>query len=121
MTIEEVHDRIRQLLFERNWTLYKLADTCNLPYSTIYTMMNRHTMPKLDTLDIICNGLGITLSDFFLTKSTPCPNGYLSDKEIILIEITHSLPERQIDLISAYAKGVSDSYMQTPAPRLNKR
>lgn len=120
MTIEEVHDRIKQLLFERDWTLYKLADICSLPYSTLYTMMNRHTMPKLDTLDIICKGLGITLSDFFITKSTPCPNGYLSEKELLLIEITHSLPEQQVELISAYAKGISDSYQLTSSPHMNK-
>lgn len=110
MTVDTVLQRIKYLLGKRGWSLYKLADVCNLPHTSLYTMMQRHTMPKLDTLDIICKGLGITLSDFFvdLSGSDKTEHGNISTQEKMLLEITQSLTDRQLELILTYAKGLYD-------------
>lgn len=57
--------RLRQLLEERGWTEYRLARASGLSDSTIKNIYKRNTQPTIDTLETICRGFGITLSQFF--------------------------------------------------------
>ena len=59
------HERLRQLLDERGWTEYRLAKNCGLSESTIANIYRRNTVPSITTLETICKGFGITLSQFF--------------------------------------------------------
>ena len=61
----DVHARLRQLLDERGWSEYKLARVCGLSDSTIANIFRRNTIPNIITLEAICAGFGITLSQFF--------------------------------------------------------
>ena len=58
-------ERLRKLLDERGWTEYRLARASGLSDSTIKNIFKRNTQPTIDTLEAICRGLGITLSQFF--------------------------------------------------------
>lgn len=57
--------RLRQLLTERGWTEYRLAKESGLSDSTIKNIYKRNTQPTIETLEAICRGFGITLSQFF--------------------------------------------------------
>lgn len=57
--------KIQQLMEQRGWTEYKLAKEANLPLSTVTNMFRRQTAPTIPTLELICGGFGITLSQFF--------------------------------------------------------
>ena len=61
----DIHDRLQRLLQERGWTEYKLSKECGLSQSTIGNIYRRNTMPSLTTLEIICKGFGITMSQLF--------------------------------------------------------
>ena len=61
----DVHKKLRQLLNERGWTEYRLSKKCGLSESTLANIFRRNTMPSITTLEAICNGFGITLSQFF--------------------------------------------------------
>lgn len=61
----DVQDRLRQLMSARGWTMYRLARKSGLTDSTIANIFRRNAMPSIDTLDKICQGFGITLSQFF--------------------------------------------------------
>jgi len=61
----DTNARLRQLLDERGWTEYKLAKECGLSESTITNIYRRNTVPSISTLEMICKGFGITLSQFF--------------------------------------------------------
>jgi len=61
----DTNERLRQLLDERGWTEYRLAKNCGLNPSTISNIYRRNTVPSIDTLETICRGFGITLSQFF--------------------------------------------------------
>lgn len=71
----DAHARLQQLLHERGWTEYKLSKECGLAQSTIGNIFRRNTVPSLATLETICKGFGITLSQFFtddnLVELTP--------------------------------------------------
>lgn len=59
------NQRLKQLLNERGWTEYRLAKECGLSESTIANIFRRNTVPSIDTLEAICRGFRITLSQFF--------------------------------------------------------
>ncbi|MDE6677602.1 MAG: helix-turn-helix domain-containing protein [Ruminococcus sp.] len=61
----DTHERLRQLLAERGWSVYRLAVNCGLSESTLANIFKRNTVPSVTTLEAICNGFGITLSQFF--------------------------------------------------------
>lgn len=61
----DTHERLRQLLAERGWTEYRLAKNCGLSESTIANIYRRNSVPSVATLEAICKGFGITMSQFF--------------------------------------------------------
>lgn len=69
MTVQEaVRNRILQLCGENNITINKLATLAALPPSSVKNILyGKSQNPKLLTIKLICDGLGITLSEFFDT------------------------------------------------------
>lgn len=61
----DTNERIKKLMEERSWTEYRLAKESGLSQSTIANLFNRNTVPSITTLESICQGFGITLSQFF--------------------------------------------------------
>ncbi len=67
-TVTAVKNRILALCEERNMTINRLATICGLPPSSIKNILyGKSRNPKLLTIKMICDGLGITLRDFFST------------------------------------------------------
>lgn len=64
----DVHERIRGLMEERGWSEYRLAQKAGLSQSAISNLFRRHTLPSIPTLEAICNGFGLTLSQFFCSR-----------------------------------------------------
>lgn len=62
--VDAVYKRIEELAKERNLTVNALANLSGIPRPTIVTM-TRSTTVKLSTIYGICDGLNITLEDFF--------------------------------------------------------
>ncbi|MGN0820109.1 MAG: helix-turn-helix domain-containing protein [Christensenellaceae bacterium] len=62
--VDAVYARIIDLVKERQITVNALANISGIPRSTIVTM-TRSTTVKLSTIYGICDGLNITLQDFF--------------------------------------------------------
>lgn len=57
--------KLRYLMKERGWSEYRLSKECGLSQSTLANIFRRNTMPSITTLEAICNGFGITVSQFF--------------------------------------------------------
>lgn len=67
-TVSAVRNRILQLCEEHNLSLNKLASISALPPSSIKNIIyGKSQNPKLLTIKLICDGLGITLGEFFST------------------------------------------------------
>mgnify|MGYP003305474915 CR=1 FL=1 len=63
-----VKNRILQLCGEHNITINKLANLCGLSPSSLKAILyGRSQNPKLLTIKIICDGLDMTLAEFFDT------------------------------------------------------
>lgn len=57
--------RVYELLDDRALSLTKLAEMSGVAYSTIKMAESRNTQLSVDTIERICDALGITLSEFF--------------------------------------------------------
>ena len=67
-TVSAVRDRILQLCEERNMSINELATLSALPPSSVKNILyGKSQNPKLLTIKLLCDGLGITLGEFFST------------------------------------------------------
>ena len=58
-------ERAQQLADERGLPLYKLSILCNVPYQTLRNTKSRKGQLNVDTIELICKGLRISLAEFF--------------------------------------------------------
>lgn len=89
--------RIRSYMQARDWSEYRLAKESGLSQSTITNMFNRRTAPSVPTLEAICSGFGITLSQFFSGSDSLVE---LSEEQMEMFEKWSALTKRQKQLVS---------------------
>ena len=67
-TITAVKNRIFKLCYDRNISINRLATICALPPSSVKNILyGKSQNPKLLTIKMICDGLDMTLAEFFDT------------------------------------------------------
>ena len=67
-TYDAVKNRIFELCSQKNFTINKLATQSGVSPSTIKNILyGKSINPGIVTIKILCDGLGITLSEFFST------------------------------------------------------
>lgn len=67
-TYNEVKNRILKLCEEKHMTINKLATESGVAPSSIKNILyGKSTNPGIVTIKMICDGLGISLTDFFNT------------------------------------------------------
>ncbi len=94
----DINKRIIELCNERGWSIYTLALEAGLTQSTLSSMLQRGTPPKIDTLQAICDALGLTLAQFFSDTET---SELLTNDELELIKSFRALgAEKQAALIA---------------------
>ncbi len=59
-------NRITELRLQRGWSINNLALEAGLTQSTLSSILQRGTAPKIETLQCLCNAFGISLAQFFL-------------------------------------------------------
>ena len=61
----DTNGKIKKMMEERGWTTYRLAKEAGISDATIGNLFRRNTQPTLPTLEAICKGFKISLSQFF--------------------------------------------------------
>lgn len=61
----DILKRILDLRTLRGWTEWQLAEESGLKQSTISTWYSKKQLPKILSLEKICNAFGITMAQFF--------------------------------------------------------
>ncbi|MDO4324425.1 MAG: helix-turn-helix transcriptional regulator [bacterium] len=97
-------DRIKELCEERNWSYYQLAKASGITYSTLSTMINKQNMPSLPTLLRLCQGFGISVTDFFEPEKNLSG---LTEEQKQCLSLFTTLPEQEKQLAIAYMKGLA--------------
>ncbi len=106
MRAKDIGIRILSLCEERGWTLYRLKETSGVNYNTLRSICYGNSSPLMDTLERICQGFNISLSDFFNEKEKVRKS--LSDEQMELIKITDFLDPGQMRQVIAYSKGIKE-------------
>lgn len=95
--------RINEYLQMKSWTLYRLARESDIPYSSLHSMFEKNTQPTIATLEKICSGLHINLSDFFSDKSN---NSFLvlTEEEENLLGLYRALSSNDKKMLLSISK-----------------
>ena len=64
----DTYGRLNELLAERHMTLYQAAKQSNMSHSTLANAKSRGGQLSVDTIERLCNALGITLAEFFTPR-----------------------------------------------------
>lgn len=104
MREDYVLQKITQLLSQRDWTLYRLAKEAEISYSTLSNSFQRNNVPSVTTLMRVCDGFGITLSEFFDEDGITVKQLTVSDQN--LLAEFHRLPRSDKKLVKAYVQGL---------------
>lgn len=92
--------RIKDLLEERHWTMYQLAQKAEIPQSTLTNLFARNNAPTIPTLEKICFAFGITLSEFFNDKSQ------IDEQEQIVLSRWRSLSPESKSTLTEFLKTI---------------
>ena len=94
--------RLTELLEDRHWSVNKLAMESGITQSTLYNIINNKISPNLKTIEDICQGLDINLSDFF-------DDSYeISPEEHALLSNYNNLDERDKVIVLNIVLGINN-------------
>jgi len=82
---------------------YRLAQKSGISQSSISTLLNRQSVPTIQTLEKICKGLDMTLAQFF-SKDDELPN--LTEEQKHLLTTWNAMNEQEKALVEAYMQGI---------------
>lgn len=93
----DVAARLQYLMNERNMNMYSLAKKSNVPWNTIKNIYSRGTMPNINTISMLCDGLGISLVQFFADSEDTI---HLTSEQQYVIDRWNALSDNEKRVIS---------------------
>ena len=97
----DINKRILEMCAERGWSVYTLSQEAVLTQSTVNSMFQRKSPPKIETLQAICDAFGITLSQFFAENESFEP---LTDEEREIVHLYRHLPKKKKEALRELMK-----------------
>lgn len=94
-------ERIEALCEEKQMSRYRLAQKSGLAQSSISTLLNRKSVPTIQTIDKLCDGFGITLAQFFCSARVD-----LTEEQQELLDTWDKMNEQEKMLVNAYIQGL---------------
>lgn len=101
--MRNILEEITRLRLERGWSEYDLSKKSGIPQSTISTWYRRNQSPTVHSLEKICAGFGITLSQFFAEGNEAIA---LTPKQKEMLDQWSSLTETQQELFLELFKSI---------------
>lgn len=103
---------IKRLMYSKGLTPYAVAKNAHMRGSSIYTALDdsdaKMNCPQIETLEQICDGMGITLSRLFEFASKDDKVAYLSEDGWKLINMYRRLSKDNANSFMIYSQGVLD-------------
>lgn len=99
----DILDRITQLRVKKGWTEYELARRSELPQSTISSWYKKNMLPSITSLEQICDGFDITLSQFFCDDETSVT---LTENQKRFLEKYNCLSDLQKEKLELFMDGM---------------
>ena len=89
--------RIRELMEKIGYNTYRLAKQSGISLSTLSSMFEHNTEPRIETLEKICSACNISVAQFFERSSRD-----LSTEQHKILDIYDSLSPRNKDMALSY-------------------
>lgn len=106
MELNAILLKMRALMNQRGWSIYRLAKESGIPYSSLNSLFQKNNQPTLPTIEKICDGFHISLAEFFADCPPYRAESYaFSDDEIEMIDLYRSLKNSDKRLILSYLRG----------------
>lgn len=86
----DVIKKLNKLRLERNMSVYRLAELSGINQSTLANTFSRGTVPSVRHIELLCETLGVSLSQFFAEGEEEM---LLTEEEIELIKNFRKLPK----------------------------
>lgn len=96
--------RLNKLMEERGLSRYKLGKLCDVTQASLSTILSGKCAPSIVTIEKICNGLDISVSDFF--KSGNEVEYTFSNEDVKVLTSWNKLSNVQKQIVFAYAEGM---------------
>lgn len=61
----DILERLRELQQQYGWSDYKIAKEAGISPNTVSNIYRRNNVPRIETLELLCDAFGITMSQFF--------------------------------------------------------
>lgn len=101
--VKDILNEITRLRMARKWSEYDLAKHSGVPQSTVSTWYRKKQVPTIKSLEKICKGLGITLSQFFAEGEDAV---YLTPTQKEMLDSWSSLTVKQQELFLELFKNI---------------
>lgn len=98
-----VTDRIKRLCRQRHMSMYALSKKTGISQSSLSNLMKRGSAPTFHTLSAICDGLGITLAQFF---SDGHESVVISEEQKEVLRVWNSLTDEEKQAVKTYIRGI---------------
>ena len=98
-----IANRIKALCDKKQMTMYALSKKTGISQSSLSNLMKRGSTPTFYTLDRICDGLGITLPQFF---SDDIGKLELSSEQKKVLRMWESLTDKEKEVVEIYVRGM---------------
>lgn len=98
-----IANRIKELCDKKQMTMYALSKKTGISQSSLSNLMKRGSTPTFYTLERICEGLGITLPQFFCDDIGKLE---LSSEQKKVLETWESLTDKEKEAVEIYVRGM---------------
>ncbi len=98
-----IANRIKELCDRKQMTMYALSKKTGISQSSLSNLMKRGSTPTFYTLERICDGLGITLPQFF---SDDMGKLELSSEQKKVLRTWESLTDKEKEAVEIYVRGM---------------
>lgn len=98
-----IAERIKTLCDKKDMTMYALSQKTGISQSSLSNIMNRGSIPTFLTLGRICDGLGMTLAQFF-ADGEDRPD--LTSEQKKVLEVWEALSDREKEAVETYVRGI---------------
>lgn len=98
-----IANRIKELCDKKQMTMYALSKKTGISQSSLSNLMKRGSTPTFYTLDRICDGLGITLPQFFSDDKGKLE---LSSEQEKVLKMWESLTDKEKEAVEIYVRGI---------------
>lgn len=101
--------RIKELMEKNHFNAYRLASKAGISLSTLTSMFDKNTDPRVQTLEKICSACGISVAQFFERSSKD-----LTKEQEYLLEAYEHLPTSAKKHLISYLNFLSQNEQEPP-------